>query len=44
MSLYMYETAFKSSNFGYASAIGVTLLVITLVLTTITLRITRREV
>lgn len=44
MSLYMYDTAFKSSNFGYASAIGVTLLVITLVLTTVTLRITRREV
>ncbi len=44
MALYMYETAFKSSNFGYASAIGVTLLVITLVLTTVTLRITRREI
>jgi N-acetylglucosamine transport system permease protein len=40
---YMYEVAFTNSQFGYASAIGVTLLVLTLILSVLTLRFTQRE-
>lgn len=40
---YMYDVAFTQSQFGYASAIGVTLLVINLILSMLTLRVTRRE-
>lgn len=40
---YMYEVAFRNSQFGYASAIGVTLLILTLVLSVLTLRFTQRE-
>jgi N-acetylglucosamine transport system permease protein len=40
---YMYDVAFKQSKFGYATAIGVVLLVLTLALSSITLWITRRE-
>ncbi len=40
---YMYEVAFTDGQFGYATAIGVTLLVLTLILSVITLRLTKRE-
>lgn len=40
---YMYDEAFGKSEFGYASAIGVTLLFLTLALSILTLRVTRRE-
>jgi N-acetylglucosamine transport system permease protein len=40
---YMYEVGFTNSQFGRASAIGVVLLVLTLILSMITLRFTRRE-
>ena len=42
ISLYMYEQAFTNFNFGYASAIGVVFLVLTLFASLLTLRITRR--
>jgi N-acetylglucosamine transport system permease protein len=41
-SLYIWENAFRFGQHGYASAIGVTLFLITLVLTIITFRVTRR--
>jgi N-acetylglucosamine transport system permease protein len=40
---YMYEVAFTNSQFGYASAIGVALLILTLILSVLTLRFTQRE-
>jgi N-acetylglucosamine transport system permease protein len=40
---YMYEQAFTNSQFGYASAIGVTLLILTLGLSMIMLFFSRRE-
>lgn len=40
---YMYDTAFDKSEFGYATAIGVALLFLTLTLSIFTLRVTRRE-
>ena len=40
---YMYEQAFTNSLFGYASAIGVVLLLLTLVLSLIMFAISRRE-
>ncbi len=40
---YMYDVAFTQSQFGYASAIGVVLLIMTLFLSIITLRFTQRE-
>lgn len=40
---YMYEVAFTNSQFGYASTIGVVLLLLTLVLSVFTLRFTQRE-
>lgn len=40
---YMYEVAFTNSQFGYASAIGVSLLLLTLILSVLTLRFTQRE-
>ncbi|MET3697882.1 carbohydrate ABC transporter membrane protein 1 (CUT1 family) [Bacillus oleivorans] len=43
ISLYMYEQAFTNFNFGYASAIGVVFLVLTLLASLLTLRITRRS-
>jgi len=43
LSHYMYESAFTNSQFGYATAIGVTLLALTLLLSVITLRVTQRE-
>ena len=40
---YMYEAAFTNSQFGYASTIGVALLLLTLILSVLTLRFTQRE-
>ncbi|MFK4997028.1 carbohydrate ABC transporter permease [Bacillus sp. N9] len=42
ISLYMYEQAFTNFNFGYASAIGVVFLLLTLVASVLTLKVTRR--
>lgn len=41
ISLYMYEQAFTNFNFGYASAIGVVFLILTLIASMLTLKITR---
>ncbi|RPF54270.1 carbohydrate ABC transporter permease [Aquisalibacillus elongatus] len=43
ISLYMYEQAFSNFNFGYASAIGVVFLILTLIASVLTLRITRGD-
>lgn len=40
---YLYDTAFTSGRFGYASAIGVAMCLVTLVLAVIVLRLGRRE-
>jgi N-acetylglucosamine transport system permease protein len=40
---YLYLTAFQDSQFGYATTIGVALLVLTLVFAWVSLRLTRRE-
>jgi len=40
---YMYTTAFQYAQFGYATAIGVSLLFMTLALSVLTLRLTQRE-
>lgn len=40
---YMYEQAFTNSKFGYASTIGVVLLLLTLVLSLVMLALSRRE-
>jgi N-acetylglucosamine transport system permease protein len=40
---YMYATAFQYAQFGYATAIGVSLLFMTLALSVLTLRLTQRE-
>jgi N-acetylglucosamine transport system permease protein len=42
-ALYLYNQAFVSSRWGYASAIGVVLLVLTLLLSVVIMRLTRRE-
>jgi N-acetylglucosamine transport system permease protein len=42
-ALYLYNQAFESSRWGYASAIGVVLLVLTLLLSVGIMRATRRE-
>jgi N-acetylglucosamine transport system permease protein len=39
----MYQTAFRNSEFGYATAIGVALLLMTLSLTAVMFRVTQRE-
>jgi N-acetylglucosamine transport system permease protein len=39
----MYVTAFRYSQFGYATAMGVSLLLVTLLLSALTLRATRRD-
>ena len=48
LSTYMYDQAFGGGNnsnpFGYGTAIGVVLLLLTLVLSVISLRLTRRDV
>ncbi|TDD57073.1 sugar ABC transporter permease [Kribbella antibiotica] len=43
ISLYMYTNAFSYGKFGYASAIGVTLFALNMILTLLTFRLTRRE-
>ncbi len=43
ISLYIYEQAFSNFNFGYASALGVIFLILTLFASLLTLRVTRRE-
>jgi N-acetylglucosamine transport system permease protein len=40
---YLYTTAFQYGQFGYATAMGVTLLLLTLGLSIVTLRVTQRE-
>ena len=42
-ALYLYNQAFDRSRWGYASAIGVILLVLTLILSVVIMRLTRRE-
>lgn len=42
-AIYLYNQAFDSSRWGYASAIGVVLLVLTLFLSVVIMRVTRRE-
>jgi N-acetylglucosamine transport system permease protein len=42
-SLYMYNRAFTNSRWGYASAIGVVLLVLTLLLSLVVMRVMKRE-
>jgi N-acetylglucosamine transport system permease protein len=43
ISNYLYQSGFKFGEFGYASAIGVALFVLTLVMAGLTFRISRRE-
>ena len=43
ISLYMYTNAFTYGKFGYASAIGVTLFALNMILTVLVFRLTRRE-
>ena len=42
-ALYLYTQAFDRNRWGYASAIGVILLVLTLILSVVIMRLTRRE-
>ncbi|MCC7024508.1 MAG: sugar ABC transporter permease [Thermomicrobiales bacterium] len=42
-AVYLYNQAFDSSRWGYASAIGVVLLILTLLLSVVIMRVTRRE-
>lgn len=43
VAIYLYNQAFDSSRWGYASAIGVVLLILTLILSVGIMRLTRRE-
>ncbi|WP_344314868.1 sugar ABC transporter permease [Fodinicola feengrottensis] len=43
VALYLFDNAFTYSKFGYASAIGVAMFVLTLLLTVIAFRLSRRE-
>ena len=43
LSVYLYEQAFEASRFGYATAIGVALFLLMLVLSVFTMRVTQRE-
>ncbi|WP_163509139.1 carbohydrate ABC transporter permease [Fodinicola acaciae] len=43
VALYLFDNAFTYSKFGYASAIGVTMFALTLVLTIVAFRLSRRE-
>jgi N-acetylglucosamine transport system permease protein len=42
-ALYLYNQAFEKSRWGYASAIGVVLLLLTMLLSVVIMRLTRRE-
>ena len=44
VSVYLYNQAFDKNRWGYASAIGVVLLILTLLLSVVIMRLTRREV
>jgi N-acetylglucosamine transport system permease protein len=43
MPLRLYQTAFRDSQFGYASAMGVAMLIVTMTFAVLTLRFARRE-
>lgn len=43
LAIYLYQNAFVYGKFGYASAIGVALFILTIVLAAITFRLSRRE-
>jgi N-acetylglucosamine transport system permease protein len=43
LTTYMYQQAFKLSNYGYGATIGVSILVVTMVLALVILKITQRE-
>jgi N-acetylglucosamine transport system permease protein len=43
LARYMYDLAFNQSQFGYATAIGVVLLLLTLLLSVATMQLTKRE-
>jgi N-acetylglucosamine transport system permease protein len=43
VAYYLYTTAFRYGQFGYATAMGVALLLLTLGLSVVTLRVTQRE-
>jgi len=43
VSNYLYQSAFKYGQFGYASAMGVALFILTLLLAAVTFRLSRRE-
>jgi N-acetylglucosamine transport system permease protein len=43
LARYMYDLAFEQSQFGYATAIGVVLLFLTLLLSVVTVQFTQRE-
>ncbi|GAA3005379.1 carbohydrate ABC transporter permease [Streptomyces fulvorobeus] len=43
MPLRLYQTAFRDSQFGYASAMGVAMLVVTMTFAVLTMRFARRE-
>jgi N-acetylglucosamine transport system permease protein len=43
LSTYLYEQAFEASRFGYATAIAVSLFLLVLILSALTMRVTRRE-
>jgi len=43
LATYLYEQAFEASRFGYATAIAVSLFILMLVLSILTMRMTRRE-
>ena len=42
-AVYLYNQAFTSSRWGYASAVGVVLLILTMLLSLVVMRLTRRE-
>jgi ABC-type sugar transport system permease subunit len=42
-AVYMYSEAFTKSRWGSASAVGVILLILTLLLSVVVMRVTRRE-
>lgn len=42
-AVYLYNQAFTNSRWGYASAVGVVLLILTLLLSLVVMRLTRRE-
>ena len=44
VSVYLYGQAFDKNRWGYASAMGVVLLILTLLLSVVIMRLTRREV